>query len=79
MPRALENKTQTTDYPAGLPRDQMQILLNLRYTPQRQRTEAEGQSGDKWDLQAIADCLQRSDKRVDFLQEVENSFEQAKH
>ena len=34
---------------------------------------------DKWDLQAIADCLQRADKRVEFLQAVENLFEQAKH
>ena len=57
--------------PAGTPRDHMPILLNLRYTPQPQRTEAETQSGDKWDLQAIADCFQRGDKRVEFLQGVE--------
>ena len=65
--------------PAGLPRDHVPILLNLRYTLQPQRTEAETQSGAKWDLQAIADCLQRGDKRVEFLQAVENSFKQAKH
>ena len=63
--------------PAGLPRDHMPILLNLRYTLQPQRTE-ETQFGHKWDLQAIADCLQRCDKREKFLQAVDNSFEQAK-
>ena len=44
--------------PAGPPRDHMPILLNLRYILQPQRTQAETQSGDKFDLQAIADCLQ---------------------
>ena len=34
--------------PARLPRDHMPILLNLRYTLQPQRTEAETQSGSKW-------------------------------
>ena len=56
----------------------MPILLNLRYTSQPQKTETATQFGDTWDLQAIADCLQWGDKRVEFLQAVENSFEQAK-
>ena len=56
----------------------MPILLNLRWTLQPQTTEAETQSGDTWDLQAIADCVRSGDKRVEFLQPVENPFEQAK-
>ena len=65
--------------PAGLPRDQMPILLTLRYTLQPQRGEAAApQYEGKWDHQAIADCLQKGDKRVEFLKAVNSSFEKAK-
>ena len=54
--------------PAGVPRDHMPILLTLRYTLQPQRGEAStARAGIGWDLQAIADCLQKGDKRVEFL------------
>ena len=59
--------------PAGLPRDRVPVHLNLRHTLQPQTTVAERKSGDQWDLPAHADCLQRSDKRVEFLQAVEHS------
>ena len=64
--------------PAGLPRDHMPTPLTLRYTLQPQRGEAPTAcAGIRWDLQAIADCLQKGDKRVDFLQAVDSSFEKA--
>ena len=45
----------------GLPRDHLPILLTQRYTLQPHRREAAtALSGGKWDLQAIADCLQQS-------------------
>ena len=52
--------------PAGLPRD------DLLLQPQTAR------AGIRWDVQAIADCLQKGDKRVEFLQAVDSSFEKAK-
>ena len=52
--------------PAGLPRDH--VLLQ----PQTAR------AGIRWDVQSIADCLQKGDKRVEFLQAVDSSFEKAK-
>ena len=64
--------------PAGLPRDHMPILLTMRYTLQLQRAEAETQNGGKWGVQAIADCLQKGDNRVEILQAVDTSFEKAK-
>ena len=65
--------------PAGLPRDHMPILLTLRYTLQPQRGEiATPQLEGKWDHQAIADCLQKGDKRVEFLKAVDSSFEKAR-
>ena len=59
--------------PAGRPRDHMPILLTLRHTLQPQRGEAStARAGIRWDLQAIADCLQKGDKRVEFLEAMDN-------
>ena len=52
-------------FPAGLPRDHMPILLTLRYALQLQRREASTARAEiRWDQQAIADWLQKGDKRV---------------
>ena len=57
----------------------MPILLTLRYTLQPLRGEAAApQYEGKWDHQAIADCLQKRDMRVEFLKAVDSSFEEAK-
>ena len=54
--------------PAGLPRDHTPIPLALRYTLQPQRGEAStGLAGIRWDLQAMADCLPKGDKRLSAL------------
>ena len=46
----------------------MPILLTLRYTLQPLRGEAAASQYEcKWNHQAIADCLQKGDKRVEFL------------
>ena len=79
MPRALENGAQITAHPCWLPRDHMPIMLTLRHTLQPQRGEAStARAGTRWDLQAIADYQQWSDKRVEFLQAVDSTFEKAK-
>ena len=65
--------------PAGLSRDHLPILLTLRYTPQPQRGETStARPGIRWDLQAIADCLQKRDKRVEFPGASDGAFEKAK-
>ena len=57
----------------------MPILLTLRYTLQPQRGEAAAPKyDDKGDHQAIADYLQKGDKRVEFLKAVDSSFDKAK-
>ena len=57
----------------------MPILLTLRYTLQPLRGEAAASQYEcKWNHQAIADCLQKGDKRVEFLKAVDSSLEKAK-
>ena len=58
--------------PAGLPRDHVPILLTLRNTlqpPRRKAVESTPQLGDKWELQAIADWLQRRGHRLEITHE----------
>ena len=63
----------------GLPPDHEPILLTLRYILQPQRGEAPtARAGIRWDLQAVADCVRKGDKRVEFLLAVDRSFEKAK-
>ena len=70
--RALENGAQTTTHPSRAP-------TRPRYILQPQRGEASTERQEiRFDLQAIADCLQKGDKRVEFLQAVDSSFEKAK-
>ena len=55
------------------------VLLDSHETTMPQRGEAStARAGIRWDLQAIADCLQKEDKRVECLQAVDSSFEKAK-